>query len=89
MFQKIHGESLDRGQDPIEKIISTITAINKRWPREVVNVRFFSRLKKLNVTLKGNSKKKSQNIETNCSIHVLELQCNKIKNLDNLLFKNR
>ena len=61
IFQKIHGESLDRGQDPIEKNISTITAINKRWPREVVklivNVRFFSRLKKLNVTLKGNSKK--------------------------------
>ena len=54
MFQKVHGESLDRGQDPIEKIISTITAIistitaiNKRWPREVVNVRFFSRLKNL------------------------------------------
>ena len=42
-----------------KKTISTITAINKRWPREVVklfvNVRFFSRLKKLNVTLKGNS----------------------------------
>ena len=42
-------------------MISTITAINKRLPREVVklfvNVRFFSRLKKLNVTLKGNSKK--------------------------------
>ena len=50
---------LDRGQDPIKKAISTITAINKRWPREVVklfvNVRFFSRLKKINVTLKGNS----------------------------------
>ena len=61
IFQKIHGESLDRGQDPIEKTISTITAINKRWPQEVVklfvNVRFFRRLKKLNVTLKGNSKK--------------------------------
>ena len=51
IFQKIHGESLDRGQDPIEKTISTFTAINKRWPREVVklfvNVRFFSRLKNL------------------------------------------
>ena len=33
---KIHGESLERGHDPIEKIISTITAINKRWPPEVV-----------------------------------------------------
>ena len=58
-YEKINGESLDRGQDPIEKMISTITAINKRWLREViklfVNVRFFSRLKKLNVTLKGNS----------------------------------
>ena len=50
IFQKIHGESLDRGHDPIEKTISTITAINKRWTREVVklfvNVRFFSKLKK-------------------------------------------
>ena len=50
-FKKIHGESLDRGQDPIKKIISTFTAINKRWPLEVVklfvNVRFFSRLKNL------------------------------------------
>ena len=39
---------------------STITAMNKRWPREVVklfvNVRFFSNLKKLNVSLKENSK---------------------------------
>ena len=74
-------------------MISTITAINKRWPREVVklfvNVRFFSRLKKLNVTLKGNSKKICKNIETNCSIYVLELWCSKIKNLDNLLFLNR
>jgi len=41
---------LDRGHDPIEKAISTITAINKRWTRKVVklfvNVRFFSKLKK-------------------------------------------
>ena len=50
IFQKIHGESLDRGHDPIEKTISTITAINQRWPREVVklfvNLRFFRKLKK-------------------------------------------
>ena len=62
-FKKIHGESLDRGQDPIKKIISTFTAINKRWPLEVVklfvNVRFFSRLKKLHINLKENSKKKN------------------------------
>ena len=54
-FLKIHGESLDRGHDPTEKTISA----NKRWPREVVNifvnVRFFSKLKKLNVGLKKNS----------------------------------
>ena len=70
IFQKIHGESLDRGHAPIEKTISTITVINQRWPREVVklfvNVRFFSKLKKLNLSLKENSKKKCQNIETNC-----------------------
>ena len=51
IFLKIHGESLDRGQDPIEKTISNFTAINKRCPWEVVklfvNVRFFSRLKNL------------------------------------------
>ena len=40
IFQKIHGESLDRGQDPIEKTISNFTAINKRWPREVVMLDF-------------------------------------------------
>jgi len=55
IFQKIHGESLDRGHDPIEKTVSNITAINKRWPREnvklFVNVRFFSKLKKINVSL--------------------------------------
>ena len=60
IFKKIHGESLERGHDPIEKKKSTITAMNKRWPREVVklfvNVRFFSKLKKLNVSLKENSK---------------------------------
>ena len=43
------------------KTISTIAAISKQWPWEVVklfvNVRIFSRLKKLNVTLTGNSKK--------------------------------
>ena len=60
-----------------KKTISTITAINQRWPREVVkpfvNVRFFSKLKKLNVSLKENSKKRCQNNETNCSVYVLEL----------------
>jgi len=30
IFQKIHGESLDRGHDPTEKTISTITVINQR-----------------------------------------------------------
>ena len=64
IFQKIHGESLDRGHAPIEKTISTITAINQRWPREVVklfvNLRFFSKLKKINVNLKENSKKMSE-----------------------------
>ena len=30
-----------------------------------------------------------QNIETNYSIYVSELLCNKIKNLDNLILKNR
>ena len=48
---------LDRGHDPIEKAISTITAINKRWTREVVklfvNVRFFSKLKKTQCKLEG------------------------------------
>ena len=62
---KKNTQSLDRGHDPIEKkTISTITAINQRWPREVVkpfvNVRFFSKLKKLNVSLKENSKKMSE-----------------------------
>jgi len=60
IFQKIHGESLDRGRDPIEKTFSAIAAISNRWPREViklfVNVRFFSRLKKLNVIFKEKSK---------------------------------
>ena len=60
IFQKIHGESLDRGRDPIEKTISAIAAISNRWPREViklfVNVRFFSRLKKLNVIFEEKSK---------------------------------
>jgi len=60
IFQKIHGESLDRGRDPIEKTISAIAAISNRWPREViklfVHVRFFSRLKKLNVIFKEKSK---------------------------------
>ena len=46
-YEKIHGESLDRGQDPIEKMISTITAINKRWPREVVMLDFSEDLKNL------------------------------------------
>ena len=59
-LKKIHGESLDRGRDPIEKTISAIAAISNRWPREVikifVNVRFFSRLKKLNVIFKEKSK---------------------------------
>ena len=59
IFQKIH-VSADIGHDPTEKTIST----NKRWPREVVNifvnVRFFSKLKKLNVGLKKNSKKMSE-----------------------------
>ena len=61
IFQKIHGDALYRGRDPIEKTISAIAAISNRWPREViklfVNIRFFSKLKKLNVVLKENSKK--------------------------------
>ena len=48
IFQKIHGKS------PIEKTISTITVMNIRWPREdvklFVNVRFFNKMKKLNVS---------------------------------------
>ena len=44
-----------------KKLFQLLIAKNKRWPQEVVklfvNVRFFRRLKKLNVTLKGNSKK--------------------------------
>ena len=55
-----------------KKTVSTFAAISKRWPREVVklsvNVRFFSGLKKLHLTLKEKSKKKCQNIKTNCSI---------------------
>ena len=82
MFQKINGESVDRGHDPIEKkTILTITAINKSWPREIVkyfvNVRFFSKLKKFNLSFKENVKK-CQNIKTNCSVNVLELWCDKI-----------
>ena len=46
IFQKIHGESLDRGHAPIEKTISTITAINQRWPREVVKLFVNLRFKK-------------------------------------------
>ena len=61
IFQKIHGDALYRGRDPIEKTISAIAAISNRWPREViklfVNIIFFSKLKKLNVVLKENSKK--------------------------------
>ena len=61
IFPKIHGDALYRGRDPIEKTISAIAAISNRWPREViklfVNIRFFSKLKKLNVVLKENSKK--------------------------------
>ena len=60
IFQKILGESLDRGRDSIKKTISAIAAISNRWPREVikllVNVRFFRRLKKLNVIFKEKSK---------------------------------
>ena len=60
IFQKIHGESLDRGRDPIGKTISAIAAISNRWRREViklfVNVRFFRRRNKLNVILKEKSK---------------------------------
>ena len=59
-FKKKHGESLDKGRDLIEKTISAIAAISNRWPREViklfVNVRFFSRLKKINVIFKEKSK---------------------------------
>ena len=82
MFQKINGEFVDRGHDPIEKkTILTITAINKSWPREIVkyfvNVRFFSKLKKFNLSFKENVKK-CQNIKTNCSVNVLELWCDKI-----------
>ena len=55
IFQKIHGELLDRGRDPIEKTTSAIAAISNRWPWEViklfVNVRFFSRLKKTQCNL--------------------------------------
>ena len=51
---------MGRGRDPIEKTISAIAAISNRWPREVikifVNVRFFSRLKKLNGIFKEKSK---------------------------------
>jgi len=42
------------------KTFSAIAAISNRWPREViklfVNVRFFSRLKKLNVIFEEKSK---------------------------------
>ena len=37
-YFKKHLKSLDSGHDPIEKTISSITAINKRWPQEVVKL---------------------------------------------------
>ena len=47
-----------------KKTISTVTVMNKIWPLEdvklFVNVRFFSKLKKLNESLKENSKKMSK-----------------------------
>ena len=50
IFQKIHGESLDEDMIPSKKTIAIFSAINQKWPREVVklfvNVRFFSKLKK-------------------------------------------
>ena len=55
---------MDRGHDLIEKTVSTIIAINKKWPREVVklflNIRFFSKLKEIKVSSKDNSKKMSK-----------------------------
>ena len=60
-YFKKYMESLWTEDMILSKKISTLTAINKRWPREVVklfvNVRFFSKLKKLEVSLKENSKK--------------------------------
>ena len=68
---------MDRGRDPIEKTISAIAAISNRWPREVikifVNVRFFSRLKKLNVIFKEKSKNNARTLKQTAQFMLIRI----------------
>ena len=63
MFNQFHGDQIYRGHRPIEQTVQAILEQDSSFPAEVVkqfvNVRFFRRIKLMNINLKEKHRQKS------------------------------